>query len=148
MRPGFDARIDEIIGVSLGSYHAFIPLHDGVCIALIAGISDGFSLTVEAEFNLASRVWRRRPSHQRVRPGAGARLELNDPMLYVAAPGLHRVLGRSVNSHMHGITLVFRTDAGKDAPLYGRGGWIRTNDFLLPKQTLYQTELRPDSSAS
>src|SRR3989338_10049229 len=27
----------------------------------------------------------------------------------------------------------------------GRGDWIRTSDSLLPKQVLYQTELRPDS---
>ena len=25
----------------------------------------------------------------------------------------------------------------------GRGDWIRTSDFLLPKQTRYQTALRP-----
>ncbi len=25
----------------------------------------------------------------------------------------------------------------------GRGGQIRTDDFLLPKQALYQAELRP-----
>ena len=25
----------------------------------------------------------------------------------------------------------------------GRGDWIRTSDFLLPKQALYQAELRP-----
>ncbi len=27
----------------------------------------------------------------------------------------------------------------------GRGDMIRTRDILLPKQALYQTELRPDS---
>ncbi len=27
--------------------------------------------------------------------------------------------------------------------LHGRGDWIRTNDLLLPKQALYQAELRP-----
>ena len=27
----------------------------------------------------------------------------------------------------------------------GRGGWIRTNDPLLPKQMRYQTALRPDA---
>lgn len=27
----------------------------------------------------------------------------------------------------------------------GRGGQIRTDDFLLPKQALYQAELRPDA---
>jgi hypothetical protein len=27
--------------------------------------------------------------------------------------------------------------------LNGRGGQIRTDDFLLPKQALYQAELRP-----
>lgn len=26
----------------------------------------------------------------------------------------------------------------------GRGGQIRTDDFLLPKQALYQAELRPE----
>ena len=28
--------------------------------------------------------------------------------------------------------------------LSGRGGQIRTDDFLLPKQALYQAELRPE----
>lgn len=28
--------------------------------------------------------------------------------------------------------------------LNGRGGEIRTHDFLLPKQALYQAELRPE----
>ena len=26
----------------------------------------------------------------------------------------------------------------------GRGDWIRTSDFHLPKMALYQAELRPD----
>jgi hypothetical protein len=30
------------------------------------------------------------------------------------------------------------------ARLVGRGGWIRTNDPLLPKQVRYQTALRPE----
>ena len=30
-------------------------------------------------------------------------------------------------------------------PGYGRGDWIRTSDFLLPKQALYQAELRPET---
>ena len=29
----------------------------------------------------------------------------------------------------------------------GRGGETRTPDFLLPKQALYQAELRPDASS-
>ena len=148
MRPRFYTRIYKIICVSLGLDHAFIPLRDGVCIALITGIDDGFSFAIKAEFDLALGVWRGRPSHQGIRSGTGARLKLDDPMLYVAAPGLHRVLGWPVYSHMHGITLVFHIDVKNYVPQYGRGGWIRTNDFLLPKQTLYQTELRPDSLAS
>ena len=31
----------------------------------------------------------------------------------------------------------------KPLNLNGRGGQIRTDDFLLPKQALYQAELRP-----
>ena len=30
----------------------------------------------------------------------------------------------------------------------GRGGQIRTDDFLLPKQALYQAELRPEGSTA
>ena len=120
MRPRLDTRIDKIISVGLGLHHAFIPLCDSVCIALITGVRDGFGFTVEAKFDLSSGIWRRRPPHQRIWFGAGIRLKFNDPMLYVAAPGLHRVLGRSVNSHMHGITLVFQTAVDLDVPLNGR----------------------------
>ena len=31
----------------------------------------------------------------------------------------------------------------KPLTITGRGDWIRTNDLLLPKQALYQAELRP-----
>ena len=34
-------------------------------------------------------------------------------------------------------------DTGADISESGRGGQIRTDDFLLPKQVLYQAELRP-----
>ena len=35
--------------------------------------------------------------------------------------------------------------AGDISLRIGRGDWIRTNDPLLPKQALYQAELRPDA---
>ena len=57
MRPRFHTRIYKIIRVSLGLDHAFIPLRDGVCIALITGIDDRFSFAIKAEFDLALGVW-------------------------------------------------------------------------------------------
>jgi hypothetical protein len=44
---------------------------------------------------------------------------------------MHFLVGRE--SEMH---LIFRKN--------GRGGWIRTNGPLLPKQMRYQAALRPD----
>ena len=52
MRPRFYTGIYKIIRVSLGLHHAFVPLPDGVCIALITGINDGFSFAIKAEFDL------------------------------------------------------------------------------------------------
>jgi hypothetical protein len=39
----------------------------------------------------------------------------------------------------------FAVKQEKTATIFsGRGGQIRTDDFLLPKQALYQAELRPE----
>jgi hypothetical protein len=39
-----------------------------------------------------------------------------------------------------------RADKSRNGPgRIGRGDWIRTSDFSLPKRALYQAELRPDA---
>ena len=40
---------------------------------------------------------------------------------------------------------LYQLSYSRVAVLAGRGGWIRTNDPLLPKQVRYQTALRPDA---
>ena len=39
-----------------------------------------------------------------------------------------------------------KIEAPLGVPLFYRGSQIRTDDILLPKQTLYQAELHPDDA--
>jgi hypothetical protein len=45
-----------------------------------------------------------------------------------------------IPGHIQGVGTFSR---GATYEIIGRGGGIRTLDFLLPKQALYQAELRP-----
>ena len=42
-----------------------------------------------------------------------------------------------------GRKILKKQNLARARPLKNRGGRIRTDDFLLPKQALYQAELRP-----
>src|SRR5690606_27169889 len=106
---------------------------------VLLGIGDRRFLAVEAEIDLAQRAAGPRPAHQRLDETGIGGIVFESPFPRQRLARLHGRLGRPINPRLHPFHLCTCILAG----LSGRGDWIRTSDFLLPKQALYQTELHP-----
>src|SRR5262249_39358663 len=107
------------------------------------GIGDCSLPAGENKAYLLLRVLGRQPAHQWL--GAWRRLghKFEKPCIVTLA-GLHRVASGLVDSCGHpGATLISR----QPAPGNGRGGQIRTDDPLRPRQVRYQTALHPATTA-
>lgn len=79
-------RIEEIVGVRLGSELARVGLLDKVLVALLLSKVDGILLALEVDVRSLHVVARRLPSHQRVLPSValGENVPVHPPAL--AAP--------------------------------------------------------------
>ena len=105
MRPRFDPRKRKIICIRLWLRLSLITFNDGKGVSILLSIIYGFDFVVEAKANLTARIWRRRPSHQRIWLWPRSRFEFENPTFRIAAPRLHRILRGSENTNVHGPSL-------------------------------------------
>src|SRR4051794_39673079 len=96
-----DAVEAEIIGVvartdpaGMGLLHRIIP-------SLALGKGDGVFLRLELQPDLVQGVTRADPAHQRLRPARRLDLVFQQPVVRLAATGLHRRLARLVDPDFH-----------------------------------------------
>src|SRR5690606_29360086 len=134
-----NSRVREIVGVGLADRPGLLRLFHFVIDPVLLGIGDRRFLAVEAEIDLAQRAAGPRPAHQRLDETGIGGIVFESPFPRQRLARLHGRLGRPINPRLHPFHLCTCILAG----LSGRGDWIRTSDFLLPKQALYQTELHP-----